>query len=160
LVRWSQGVVRHNFALDQSNNAESPSLWLKPLPARPGRDPENRKKLMFVAGQLADLEVSLRARAGASDGDYGKAFNGRIDDAIGELKDLSHIPEVKQAVTAAGGIDKSRLRQFGAGDAQFFAKAADGVFAAAKSFVQNHPDGDDLGDVKTPRRSEGEPFKP
>lgn len=160
IVRWSQGVVRHNFALDQSANAESPSLWLNPIPARPGRDPANRKKLMFVAGQLADLEVSLRARANASEGDYGRAFNDRIDDAIGELEDVSHIPEAQQAVAATSGIDKSRLRQFGAGDAQFFTTAADGVLAAAKAFVKNHPDGDDLGKVKTPRRAEGDPFEP
>jgi hypothetical protein len=160
IVRWSQGVVRHNFAIEQSTNAESPSLWLKSIPARPSRNPENRKKLMFVAGQLADLEVSLRARANAADGDYGRAFNDRIDDAIGELKDVSHIAEVQQAVLAVNGIDKSRLKQFGGGDAQFFAKAAEAVLAAAKAFVNNHPDGDDLGNVKTPRRSEGDPFKP
>jgi hypothetical protein len=160
LVRWSQGVVRHNFALDQSTNAEAPSLWLKPLPARPNRSPENRQKLMFVAGQLADLEMSLRARAEASDGDYGKAFNSRIEDAQGELEDLSHIPEVELALAAVGEIDRNRLRNFGGDDASFFSSAADGVLKAAKAFVENHPDGDDLGEVKPPRRSEGSPFEP
>jgi Cytochrome c554 and c-prime len=160
LVRWSQGVVRHNFALDQSTNAEAPSLWLNPIPARPNRSPENRKKLMFVTGQLADLEVSLRARANASDGDYGKAVNARIEDAKGELEDLSHIPEVQSALAAVGDIDRGRLRQFTGEDAQFFANAADGVLKAASSFVENHPDGDDLGKVKPPRRSEGTPFQP
>jgi len=160
LVRWSQGVVRHNFALDQSSNAEAPSLWLNPIPARPNRSPANRKKLMFVTGQLADLEISLRARAEASDGDYGKAFNARIKDAKDELEDLSHIPEVQLALAAVGDIDRGRLRQFTGEDAQFFADAAEEVLRAASSFVENHPDGDDLSKVKPPRRSEGTPFQP
>lgn len=160
LVRWSQGIVRHNFALDQSTNSESPSLWLHSIPARPGRTPENRKKQMFVAGQLADLEVSLRARANASRSDFGKAFSDRIGDAIRELEDVKQIAEIEQALVAAKGIDKRRLRQYGADDAAFFATAADGVQAAAKAFVENHPDGDDLGRVGTPRRTEGDPFEP
>ncbi|MDC0934889.1 multiheme c-type cytochrome [Pirellulales bacterium] len=160
LVRWSQGSIRHNFGLDQATNAECPTLWLNAIPARPNRSPENRKKLMFVAGQLADLEVSLRARARASDGEFGKAFNARIDDAIDELEDVNHIPEVQQAIGAVSNVDRRRLRDFGPGDAQFFEKAADGIAVAAAKFVKNHQDGDHLGEVKTPRRTEGDPFEP
>ena len=43
-VRWSQGEVRHNFQLDKSTNAESPTLWLDDLHNGPGRTSENLKK--------------------------------------------------------------------------------------------------------------------
>lgn len=53
LVSWSQGMVRHNFVRTEGReNIES--------------SPE-RRRLMFVAGMIADLEFSLRATAAATE---------------------------------------------------------------------------------------------
>ena len=45
LVSWSQGEVRHNYVLDQSKNAELTAA---------------QKRVLYVAGQMTDLEYSLR----------------------------------------------------------------------------------------------------
>lgn len=158
MVRYSQGSVRHNFLLDQKTNAESPSLWL----AVTKSTPENRKKLMFVTGQLVDLEVSLRSRGQASKGDYADAVNERIEDAIGELEDLEHIAEVKQVLDMLGGqgINEDRLEEFKPTDQQDFNNAAGAVQGIAKQFVRAHEDGSGLGDFRVSSRSEGDPYEP
>ena len=157
LVEWSQGSVRHNFQLDQAVNAESPSLWLDSHWNEGGRTVENRKKLMFVIGQLADLEVSLRSRANASDGDFGTAVGRRISSARRELSKMD-CSEVKQALDAIAAIDRSALRTYQDGDAALYSEAADKVAEAAKALAKNH-DGSKLGDVDVPSDAVGDPFE-
>jgi len=159
LVEWAQGSVRHNFQLDQTTNAEAPSLWLDPLHNGAGRTPAGRKKLMYVVGQLVDLEISLTSRAKASDSDFGAAAGRRISTAQRKLAKLDHIPEVKQALTAIAAIDRKALRTFRAGDAKLYAAAAAKVAAAAKALAAGH-DGGKLGDVDVPTDAVGDVFKP
>ena len=158
LVEWSQGSVRHNFQLNQAVNAESPSLWLDSHWNEGGRTVEGRKKQMFVIGQLVDLEVSLRSRANASDGDFGAAVVRRISSARRELSKID-CSEVKQALDAVAKIDRSALRTYQDGDAKLYSDAADKVAEAAKALAKNH-DGSNLGDVGIPSDAVGDPFEP
>jgi hypothetical protein len=124
--------------------------------------PDNRKRLMFVTGQLVDLEVSLRSRGQASQGDYAEAVNERIEDAIGELKDLEDIAEVKQVLDmlSGQGINEDRLKEFKPTDQQDFGNAAEVVAGIAKQFVNAHQDGSGLGDFRVSPRSVGDAFEP
>ena len=154
MVEWSQGSVRHNFQLDPSVNAEAPSLWLA---SGAGRTPENRQKLMYVIGQLADLEVSLRNRATASAGDFGDAAGGRIFAAKRRLSRID-AAELQPALAAVEAMDRTTLSEYAAGDKQKYTGAADAVAAAAKTFANIH-DGSKLGEIRLPDSTIGEPFK-
>lgn len=64
LVRWSQGLVRHNFLGAAGGGNEPSSL--------------ERLRVMYVAGLIADLEFSTRATAGATEKSaYGLAVAAR-----------------------------------------------------------------------------------
>ncbi|MCH8922995.1 MAG: cytochrome c family protein [Planctomycetes bacterium] len=159
LVEWAQGSVRHNFQLDQKVNAAAPSLWLDPLHNGAGRTAENRKKLMYVVGKLVDLEISLRSRAKASEGDYGSAVSRRISSAVRALGKIDHVAEVKQALGALGAIDRKALRKFAGDDAKLYGDAAENVAAAAKALSKAN-DGSKLGDVKVVKDAAGDPYSP
>lgn len=165
LVQWLQGEVRHNFQLDQSNNAAAPTLWLDPLWNPDGRTPAGRGRVMYVVGQLVELETSLRNRAAATaPGAYATGAAGRVAAANGKLTVINSkvdLPEVKQA-----GAEVTRL--FGklfappapAQQAEFEA-AADKVAAAAKKFAETH-DGRDLAalDPLVPKTAKGTAYQP
>lgn len=161
-VRWAQGEVRHNFLLDPTTNSEAPSLWLARAPDK--RTVEGRKRLMFVAGQLADLEVSLRNRAKVTStdrGSLGDAVNDRIDDAIDELEDLE-LDDLKPVldIIEKHDIGKKSLKDITDGDKELYTMAADQVRAAAEAFVAKHKDGDGLSGVKVSSKAEGDVYKP
>ncbi len=158
LVEWAQGEVRHNFQIDQTVNAGSPSLWLDPHWNGPGRTSENRKKVMYVVGQLADLEVSLRSRATSKEGDFSTVVNRRISSVQRKLKKLAHIPAVAEALAAVETIDRTALKTFGAGDKELYGKAADAVAAAGRK-ISKSSDGSDLGEVDVPDDGLGESYK-
>jgi len=72
LVAWSQGTIRHNF-VRSAGKANAPS-------------DQNRMRLMFVSGMIADLEFSLRATAQATTKDtYGVTIAGRAARAAKRL---------------------------------------------------------------------------
>ncbi|MCE9525862.1 MAG: cytochrome c family protein [Planctomycetales bacterium] len=75
LVAWSQGLVRHNFL-------ESNGKVNRPLT-------DERLRVMFVVGQIADLEFSLRATAEATEkAAYGITSAQRTDRAAKRLIEL------------------------------------------------------------------------
>ena len=160
-VEWAQGGVRHNFLLDSKENAEVPSLWLA---SGKGRTAKGRKQLMFVAGQLADLVLSLRIRAGvtsAKRGTLGDLVNDRIDDAIDEVED-AEIDELAPvlAIMKENKIKKSTLKKTTPGDKELYSGAADAVQAVADAFVAKYKDATGLpASVKPPRKSKGKAFK-
>lgn len=161
-VRWAQGEVRHNFLLDPTTNAEAPSLWLARAPDN--RTAEGRKRLMFVAGQLADLEVSLRNRANVSTtdrGTLGDEVNDRIDDAIDELEDLE-LDDLQPVldIIEKRNIDKRSIKDITADDKKLYTAAADEVRIAAEAFLEKHKDGDGLNGVDVSSRAEGDVFEP
>ncbi len=161
-VEWSQGEVRHNFLLDRSKNAESPTNWLDAHRNGEGRTVEARKRLMFVVGQLADLEVSLRCRSMASStkrGTMGDEANDRILDVKDELEDLE-FDDLKPVLVIVDDMDKSSLREITDGDQRLYTAAAAAVAKAAKAFAAAQKDGSKLPDsIDVPSKAKGEPHQ-
>jgi hypothetical protein len=75
LVRWSQGMVRHNFLRTEGEyNAESDS---------------SRLRVMYVVGLIADLEFSTRAPANATEkSNYGLKVANRAAKAAVKLYEV------------------------------------------------------------------------
>jgi hypothetical protein len=159
-VEWSQGEVRHNFLLNPKINAEAPTNWSSQLRHGPGRTADGRKRLMYVVGQLADLEVSLRIRATASStkrGSLGDEANDRIVDILEELNELE-IADLKPALATLEGIDKKSLKEITAKDKQLYTDAAAKLSVGSEAFVKAHPDGSKLpASIKIPIKAKGEP---
>lgn len=161
-VEWAQGEVRHNFLLDPTKNAEAPTNWTDELRSGPGRTAEGRARLMTVAGQLADLAVSLKARATVTvvkRGTLGDELNDRIEDMKEELADHK-IATLKPVLDAVANIDKKSLKEVTAQDKEIYGKAAVAVSAAAKKFVAAQ-DGSKLPKgIKVSSKAKGDAFKP
>lgn len=139
----SLGEVRHNFFLDRHVNAEVSTLWTDSLHHGTGRNVAGRKRVLFVLGQLVDLEVSLRNLATATDeNDFSDLMIERIEDAWGllaedlleELDELE-IPEVEQATKAVEPVlEKLDDDGFDVGDKRLYLDAAAIVSKAARKF--------------------------
>lgn len=120
LVAWSQGRVRHNF-LRTGSTANAAS----------DRD---RLRVMYVVGQMADLEYSLRATAIATaPGQYGQAAARRAARARRRLAEMQlrladrHIQVALDAFAAAPLV---------AGRRETLSQAADRVAAAAYALAE------------------------
>ncbi len=90
LVSWSQGINRHNFLrTDNRSNAENGPEALR---------------VMFVAGQIADLEFSTRATAKATQrGTYGLTVAQRaaaVALRLQSIQDQIHDPNLEKALVA------------------------------------------------------------
>ena len=161
-VEWAQGEVRHNFLLNASVNAEVPTNWMDSHRNGPGRNADSRKRLMFVAGQLADLTVSLRNRSIASStkrGSLGGEANGRIVGIQRDLKKLK-IAELAPVLAAIEKMSRRSLRAVKDNDQQVYGDAAAAVAKAAKALVAKHRDGSQLpADVEIPDKAKGSPHK-
>lgn len=85
-VRWSQGIVRHNF-LHSPGGVNEPS-------------PSQRLRVMYVSGLIADLEFSTRATALATNpSTFGKSVAGRAASVamkLYEVQTLIRDPHVQQ----------------------------------------------------------------
>ena len=120
LVRWSQGEVRHNVWYTKENDESA----------------IERRRMMFIVGQMLDLEYALRGLAVATEkADYAKAMARRAQSAKRriqkiaekvEAKELGEITEVATAVKLKLNNEKALL------------EAADSISAAAKEFANNH----------------------
>jgi hypothetical protein len=154
LVKKSLGEVRHNLFLDPSKNAEAPTLWTSGLRHGPGRTAKGRLRVMFVVGQLVDLETSLRSlSAAAQDGDFSgmmekrasKAFLVLSEDLLEEVK-KTKLPEVAQLVQEVKPtMEKLDSDGFSTDDRRLYAEAAAKVAQAANNFARR--DGGDLGEL-------------
>lgn len=154
---WAQGEVRHNYQVDQSKNAEAPTVWTTAR-FQPGRTVEGHQQLMYVVGQLADLEVNLRNRSKATGrGDFADNANDRIEDCVKELEKItkSHeIPEIKNVLSSVSKVEKS-LKDYTGNDAATYGALADQVQAAGEAVATSY-NGNDWGSVKLPRRTKGD----
>ena len=163
-VAWAQGEVRHNFQRDQTKNAESPTLWTHARFREP-RTTQSRKQLMYVVGQLVDLEVSIRNRAKATGrGNFATALVRRITGMqrqLAKINRVAKLPEITAALNAAKPIKRARLRKFEADDAKFFGDIADAIAEQAKAISKNR-DGSGLGGVASmlPKSVQGNVFMP
>lgn len=162
-VEWSQGEVRHNFLLDAKTNAEAPTNWTDELRNGPGRTAEGRQRLMFVAGQLADLAISLKNRGLSTStkrGSLGDEANDRVLDLQEELAEHG-IPELKPVLDVIAKMDKKSLREVTADDKRVYLKAAGAVAAASRKFVDVYQDGNKLPDsIKIPSKAKGDVYQP
>ena len=140
LASWVSGDVAHNFFINPKENADAPSLWKDETK----RTAAQRKRLLYVLGKMADLEVSLRNLADAkTDGSYSQAMANRARLAGTSLDDLSgFVPELKPVVDAFKPV---RINLKPANKAALL-KVADTVAAAAEAVEKNH-DGSKLGDI-------------
>jgi hypothetical protein len=166
LVEYSQGEVRHNFQLNQRVNAEAPTLWTDPLwHGGANRSAEGRRRMMYVVGQLVDLEVSLRNRGSATArGTYASALQMRINAARGKLEKIDaliSVPEVKLALAALKPISRADLLIVNAAKKPVFDAAADQIAAAARALAVRNV-GNELAaiDEMLPKTTVGKPYSP
>ncbi|MBC8351444.1 MAG: cytochrome c family protein [Planctomycetes bacterium] len=143
-VTKALGEVRHNFFLDRHGNAEVATLWTDPLHHEAGRNAAGRKRVLFVLGQLIDLETSLRSLATATDeSDFSDLMVERIEDAWGLLaEDLleeleeTKIAEVTEATEAVETVvEKLDDDGFDPNDQKLYLEAAATVGKAARQFA-------------------------
>ena len=130
LVAWSQGMIRHNFLRgDNKTNVEST---------------QEKLRLMYVIGMIADLEYSIRATAKATTkSEFGLAVANRAAKKAVQLYDLQQeinhpdIEEVLQAFAPA---------QLRVNNATQLEKIANEIQTVGKRFA-NQNDGSALGAV-------------
>lgn len=130
LVAWSQGMVRHNFAHSEGKlNAASPP---------------DRLRVMYVVGQLADLEYSLRATAKATQkAKFGMTSARRADEVRKRLEAIQaqiNDPYVQQALDAVAAA-KLKLN-----NEEELLRTAAAVSAAAFAFAET-ADGSGLAPI-------------
>lgn len=120
-VSWSQGTLRHNFArTNGQSNAES--------------SPE-RKRVMWIAGLIADLEFSTRATGKATTKQkYGLTVAKRAADSALRLyqvqQEIKH-PEIEKALVA---FSKADLK---INNTKQLAEIADQISVAGYNFAAN-----------------------
>lgn len=169
-VEWAQGEVRHNFLLDRETNAESPSGWLA---FRKGSTADGRKRLMFVIGQLADLEFSFRTRSRiVAKNELLDRTEDRIKDAVKAVRKFDKEFEDGEELTDE---EKTMFTDFyeamdeladevgdlADDDAAKYMAAADRVAELAFNFVRAFPDGSRIPEgIKVPSRGKGDVYEP
>jgi hypothetical protein len=155
LSSYASGDVAHNLFIDPKKNALAPSLWM----AEMGRTLPERKRMLYVLGQMADMEVSLRNLAGAKeDGKYSQAMAGRVKKAAGNLDDIKElVPELKPVADEFKKI-KLKLKP---DNKDVLLQVADKVAAAAQDVEKNHNGSKlkDLDDV-IPKMGNGPRYDP
>lgn len=119
MVSWSQGMVRHNFVrTDGKVNAE---------------ESQDRLRVMFVAGMIADMESSMRATAKATEkADFGITSAKRTARAAERLKSIHEkVPNpVLEEILAVYGSVKLKIN-----NAEPLTVAADKISQLGLRFV-------------------------
>ena len=149
LLRYMSGEVRHNFHLDQRQNAKVASLWSGSL-KHPGRNSEAHMKAVFVVGLLVKAETVLRMLAGAEEpeDDYAEELAALLEETLDNIEDTDVDELADLADDSRDLCDRLLDGDFEAGDKEIiesankFAKLAR-QFAAAEA--------DDLEDVELPK---------
>jgi hypothetical protein len=159
-MSWSLGEVRHNFHLNQQHNAEAPSLWAKET----GTSAAQRRRVMYVVGQLVDIEMSLRSRAQATDPAFAAAAAVRVASAHGQLTNMNGLLALDEFQTVLDGVTavfgNLFLPPLPEHQAEMEA-AADQVADVAKKFADTN-DGSRLGaiDALLPATVQGPVYHP
>lgn len=162
-LAWSQGEVRHNFLADPASNAEAATAWLA---ARTGeaRTVETHKRLMFVVGQIALLEVGLRNRARATQrGNFLDAANKRILGAKATLAKITtrvQIDELDSVVAITKTLKRTTLRKLHPQDPATYGEMADMVAFAGHAVSNSDATHWQKIDRLLPRRYKGDVFQP
>lgn len=128
--------IRHNFSASEGEENRAAARTY---------DAQNRSRLLYVLGQMVDLEFALRGLAKATGpGDYAESMTSRAQAAMEQLQAVAEAAPaaqgtVQQALSAAQGVELTPGNGALTG-------AADGVKAAAQSFADQH-DGSQLAGV-------------
>ena len=145
-VSWSEGEIKHNFHLDKTKNADAPTLWLDETKSTP----ENRRRMKFVLGAMAQLEATLRKRAEFSNaavipqvGGIAAAANGKIAQING-VAGTEETKEVAKIMTSLLGV----LFVPQPTDKKTYTEAADQIAVQAERFSRTH-DGSKLSALDT-----------
>ncbi len=147
LIPWMQGEVRHNFQIDQKQNAESPSL----LNARDGVSSEQRKRVLLVVGKIVELEICLRNLSAIDSGNLKEGYAGRrgwagrAEDAFDYLaEEIAPVVENENVTAAVNAVTDLTLgRKFK--DQAAAAVAADKLKIAAALLTAEQGDVDLAG---------------
>lgn len=159
-VEWAQGEVRHNYLFNPKINAEVPTGWSDRQAAG---TLASRKRLMYVAGQMADLAVSLRIRAMVTNVKRKSLGDEAVDRILDISKDLGKlkIPDLAPLLAVVAKFNKGMLGTVTPNDKKIYGDAAAAVETAAKEFVAAHQDGTKLPDsVPISSKMKGEPPQP
>ncbi len=143
-VSWSEGEVKHNFLVDKTKNADAPSLWME----QTGGTPANYKRLKYVAGYLAKLDVLLRIRANVTSRKFARKLKGPIGDAndiIEEINDIVEADELEEVLDILSDLKVSKIKN---DDKKTYPAAADKIAEQAKLFSKNHAKLDDVADIE------------
>ncbi|MFP6657600.1 MAG: hypothetical protein VB853_05425, partial [Pirellulales bacterium] len=143
--------VRHNFHLDQKQNALVSTLWTNHR-SKKGRTDEERHRVVYVVGQLVAAETILRNAAKAKDpeGDYVIELGELLLSAYDNLADWEFAEDATEMLEdlggqlADGGLDPD--------DTSELLEAADKLSGVAKKIAAG--DGGELGDVQLPKIAE------
>ncbi len=135
LVSRLRGEVRHNFQLSNDEvNRDAARDY----------DPASRNRVLYVLGQMLDLEYALRGLADATmSGTYARAMMDRAGAAMDRLRAIQAAsqviaPSIQQILDAAAQAD---LAPNNSGS---LVAAADQIRTVAQAFVAEH-DGSTLG---------------
>jgi hypothetical protein len=165
---WFSGEVRHNFAPytvdidDEERNASASNLWLT---RHPGTRSEARQRLMYVVGQLADLEVSLRNRAKATQaGTFATSAASRSTAALMRLQQVANPLQDKELSVAIADLRSIRTLLFlppRQNHTPLLTQAADRVAQTARQFLDRY-DGAELIAIQAllANESKGQAFQP
>ncbi|BBM84956.1 cytochrome c family protein [Candidatus Uabimicrobium amorphum] len=129
IVRWSQGMIRHNYIRgDNVKNA---------------KNSQERLRVMFVVGAMLDLEYALRGIGIATKkGRYFSSMMKRADTAFKRLnavdKKSGGIAEIKELLKLFKGLNFNNKKDI--------AQAADFITIKARKFTKNH-DGTQLASL-------------
>jgi hypothetical protein len=128
LVRWSQGGVRHNVWYTKENTEAS----------------QERRRMLFIVGQMLDLEYGLRGLAIASEkADYAKAMAKRARSAQLRMQKIAETVEAKEISSINEVANSVKLKL---NNEQALLAAAESISGYAKEFSENH-DGKQLPGV-------------
>ncbi|MDG2468768.1 MAG: multiheme c-type cytochrome [Pirellulaceae bacterium] len=149
-VEKSMGEVRHNFFLKPDENLKVATLWLE---ARQGeaRTATGRLRVMFLLGQMVDLEVSLdNLSGGTEENDYTDELIGRIEDAyellaedvVEELEPQEDDPGFAEIAATVGIVEPiyEALDEdgFDPENKDIYSKAAREIALQAKEFAKRN----------------------
>jgi hypothetical protein len=143
LVSWSQGEVRHNYLLDQTKNAALTTA---------------QKRVLYVAGQMTDLEYSLRgAQQITKVGAYRDAMLARVHAATGKVDEILKADKIAEIDAVISTVVRAANGQFQLSKA-VLAELPDKLAAATDAFVKAN-DGSKLDAIDSliPKEVKGTP---
>ena len=139
-VTWSQGEVRHNFHLNPRHNAAAATLWTDSAWHKGGnrRTAAARHRVMYVVGQLVDIEISLRNRARATTPAFATSASGRVAAAnakLSQIVGIVQLPEMKEVLDRVKQATPELFLPVAPGQGARFERLADEVSTMAKKFA-------------------------